>query len=113
MKSILLCLLLSFLSTHSLAEESAAKALHEKVTETLLSMQGVNGVGIGGCDPETGEETDFSKDYIECLAIYTETEEAAQALLTLFPQGQKVDGVFVIVEFIGEIRAQPRMSGGN
>ena len=97
----------------ALDSHQRATVVRDKLTPFVLSTPGLNGIGVTGCDPETGMATDFSEDFVHCVLIYAETEEAAQIALSRFPVGANVDGVFVVVEVVGEIVPQPRMSGGN
>ena len=71
-----------------------AKELNEKVAEILLDAEGVNSTGISSCNNEI------------CIVITTETEEAENALKTLYPEGARIDGILVEVENVGEIVAQ-------
>jgi hypothetical protein len=110
----LLALMTSF-SAHAdqIGNDHAARALQNKLEPIVFGIEGVNGIGITGCDPVTGAQSNFKSDFVLCVSVMTVTEEAAQTVLNLYPAGQKVDGVFVTVQAIGEIVAQPRMSAGN
>jgi len=89
-----------------------ALALQKKLTPKVLTIEGVNGIGIIGCNPRTGE-TEVADDFVHCVVIYTITEDTALKVKKLFPTGQKVKGVFVVTEVIGEIEPRPRITGGN
>lgn len=79
---------------------------------SVLNMNGVNGIGVTGCDPETGKKN-IDGDFVHCVVIMTETKEAARALKKLYPDGSKVKGVFVTVSFVGPIEPQPGVTIGN
>ncbi|MCX6125840.1 MAG: hypothetical protein NTV34_13990 [Proteobacteria bacterium] len=121
MKSQLLKLVMmgfgaAVVSSVSLAEalDTPSKATKVKTTlaPALSAMEGVNGYGISGCDPTSGQK-DVRGDFVHCINIMTSTRESEGALLTLFPVGKKIQGVFISVDYIGDIVIQPRASGGN
>lgn len=86
------------------------KEAKEKISLFLLSMQGVNGHGISLCDPVTGNLfTDVSEDtpVQYCIDISTDTVEAEEALLTLFPPAAKtLDGILIHTRYTGRYIAQ-------
>lgn len=79
----------------------------------LMDYPGVNGLGIGGCDPKTGVESRNYDRYVYCVVVNTETKAAAKKILQTFPVGTKVNGIYVAVRVIGVITIQPRISIGR
>jgi hypothetical protein len=86
------------------------KTFKESIEESLFRISGVNGVGIGGCDPATGKATNFRGDYVFCVTVFTETQEAAEHVNRVYPEGRLVNGIYVRAEAIGRIEAQPRVT---
>ena len=95
--------------------QQGAIALQKTLSPALSTMEGVNGSGIGACDPVTGQIADLGEhaDFVHCLRVNTTTEAATEALQTLYPIGKKINGVFVSVENVGDIHAFPRATSGN
>ncbi len=56
---------------------------------------------------------DSDEDYVNCVVISVETRAAFKRLRARYPVGTEVDGIFIAIDLIGEIKPQPRMSGGN
>ncbi|MGE3684223.1 MAG: hypothetical protein AB7G93_21080 [Bdellovibrionales bacterium] len=90
-----------------------AIALQNKIERSVMQIEGINGLGITGCDPETGVISDLEKEFVHCVIIYAETDGGAEQAVAKFPPGEKVDGVFVVVEWIGEIGPRLHNSGGH
>ncbi len=88
------------------------RQLQEKISSFVMQMEGVNGIGITGCDPETYEQS-VEPGFIYCISIMTETEEAAEALSLLFPNGTRVEDVLITILHIGPVTTNPRISAGN
>ena len=113
--SLIVSTLLTFASSSfaaALDTPDRAMALQDRLEKSLFAIHGVNGVGIGGCDPKTGKES-VNKSFVHCLDIMTETKDAYNYLLKKYPVGTKVDGVFISIQHIGVIRPQPRATAGN
>ncbi len=113
-KIIILTVLLSgnILFAKALDTSAKAKATKASISSTVLSMVGVNGLGITGCNPKTGE-FDITNNFVHCVVVYTETEEAYHALKVLLPTKTKIKDVYVEVEYLGEIVPQPTVGLGN
>lgn len=109
---IIVSFLLACTFGSSLAFASSIDEAKEELTPIVFAMDGVNGIGITGCDPETGENS-FDPGFVHCIRVYTETKAAKEALLKLYPVGSTYKGYFVTVKYIGVIEPQPRMSAGN
>lgn len=90
----------------------AAERLQAKIEPSVMSMTGVAGIGITGCNPNTGLP-DVEGDFVHCVQIFAETQNAANSLIKTYPAGVKVDGVFVTIDLSGQIVIYPRMTGGN
>ena len=54
--------------------------LQDKITDVVMGMKGVNGIGIGLCAASTGRPSQNSQGE-NCIALFTESEEAAGAFL--------------------------------
>ena len=89
-----------------------ATQVKEQLEPLVMLMEGVNGIGVTGCDPVTGTPL-VTGDFVHCVKILTETEEAYKTLLDLYPVGSTVDDIFITVENVGPIGPQPNASGGN
>lgn len=90
-----------------------AKAVKNKLSPVIFQIKGVNGIGVGGCNPQTGAESNGAGDFVHCVAIYAETQAAFRKLNALYPQGTQIGGVYVIIRFMGPVEIQPRMTTGN
>ncbi len=97
----------------ALDRPTRALRVQDQIAEEILDIKGVNGIGIGGCNPETGEQDILGGDFVHCVVISGETKRAVKALLKLYPQGTQLDGVFIAVKYLGVLRPEPRMSAGN
>ncbi len=98
-----------FISAQALGQNGLPLAAHiqAELMPSLMYMVGVNGVGLGACNPNTGEAvTDKSAPFIYCIIVTTDSEETAQALRVLLPTGYQVRGVYIHVETIGAVLAQ-------
>jgi hypothetical protein len=111
--SLLLSALASF-SAHAEAIDTVdkARALKNQLSPLVMSMKGVNGIGVSGCNPSSGERFIDGK-FVHCVVINTENRKAADALEDLLPLGSRVGGTFVVIDYIGPIGIQPRISVGN
>ncbi len=87
--------------------------LQEKLTPIVFAIDGVNGIGITSCHPKTGARDFATQEYVHCININTETDEAFNKVIKRYPPGKKVEDVFIAVEKIGKISIQPRATGGN
>lgn len=114
MKKLILVLSLLSIMAQARALDTAAKARRVKaqIQNSVMSVPGVNGIGITGCNPATGL-FDLGHDFVHCIQITTETKAAMKSLQRTYPPGVKFRGVFVTVKYIGTITPQPRMSGGR
>ena len=108
-------ILLALLAVSSMAFAKAldtparAEKVQDYLQKSVLKIQGVNGIGIGGCNPRTGAE-DLDHNFVHCIVIYTETVQAEKKMLGLYPTGTAIRGVFVTIKRIGKVVPQPRMS---
>lgn len=111
---LLVTVLLVPFITHAKALDTPARALRvkSKIQDAVLSLVGVNGIGITGCDPISGLAS-LEGNFVHCISIYTESDEALAQVEALYPSGTKIRNVFVTVMQIGPIVPQPRMSGGR
>ena len=99
------------------ASEEEAGAFKDQFSTLVMSMEGVNGIGVGTCEESSGipfwklpdpESAIDTKLFVNCLEIYTSTLDAEKALKKLLPHGSKLKfqkkDVFIYVSFIGEVR---------
>jgi hypothetical protein len=83
------------------------------VTKVASTMEGVNGIGITACKEDGTGGQPGDEDLLPCIVLFTETLTAANSLVSLWPIGSKINDVFLVVSYAGEIVIQPRASGGN
>lgn len=102
----------SFAAGRALDTAERAILVKDSIQEPLFEINGVNGIGVGACDPDTGEES-MRRNFVHCVVIRTSTKAAEKKILKMYPQGTRVRGVFIAVKFIGKIVPQPRMSVGG
>ncbi len=112
MLAILSLTLIGTLQARPLDTPNAATTLKNALSKSVMVMDGVNGIGVTGCNPLSGEAS-LKGNFVHCVQIMTETEDAARALRILYPEGTKIKGVFVVILQIGRIGIQPRISVGN
>lgn len=89
-----------------------ARKVKKQIASAVMQLEGVNGIGLTGCNPTTGQK-DISGDFVYCVNIMTETQEAYEFLNAIYPSVTKVNGVIISVDYVGKIEMAPRMSGGN
>jgi hypothetical protein len=89
-----------------------ARDAKESISEFTLSMEGVNGIGIGSCDSKTGKRS-RAGNHVYCVVISTASTKSFNALKALLPTGTRYMGVYISIENIGPIRPQPRASAGS
>ncbi len=77
----------------------------EKLQNLVFNIEGVNGIGVSGCNPRTGAR-DVSGPFVHCVSISTETRDSYNTVIQLFPLGKKIDGVFITVQYVGRIVVQ-------
>lgn len=109
---VLLFLSSSYTEAKALDGSRRATTLMRRMSAMTSAMAGVNGIGVTGCDPRTGE-ANIGNDFVHCVRISTETEEAFEALRKLFPVGSKINETFITIRYVGPIEEEPRMSVGN
>ncbi len=117
MKTIIALLItvvgVSAFAAKALDKPTKAKRAKKSLEAIVFQIEGVNGIGVTGCDPKTGKKSDFSADFVHCVEVMTETDAAKEQVLAIYPEGTKIKGAFVIVNKVGEIVPHPRASGGN
>lgn len=79
---------------------------------TILNIRGVNGIGIAGCDPYTGEVS-LEGNFVACVEISTDNAITYKKIQSLYPVGTQIRGVFIVVKNGGVSVPQPRMSVGG
>lgn len=109
----LVCLSSQFALAEALDTPQKANSVKNKLENTVLNISGVNGIGITGCDPKTGKKSDLSGDFVHCVVIFTENEEAYRFVQNLYPEPTRIQNVFVVVELTGEVVPEPRLTVGN
>lgn len=77
----------------------------DKLQNLVFEIEGVNSIGVTGCNPRTGAR-DVSGPFVHCVSIGTETHESYNTVIQLFPRGKKIDGVYVTVKYAGRIVVQ-------
>ena len=85
-------------ATFASPKESEALLLKDKISSFVMSMEGVNGIGVGTCKAQGLDEP--------CLSIMTTNEQTAKVLRTLIPPTKRVDGILVEVDNVGVLRLQ-------
>ncbi|MDZ4662278.1 MAG: hypothetical protein SGJ18_11740 [Pseudomonadota bacterium] len=100
------------LAGEALDSPKRAIKVKDRLQKSVFQIEGVNGIGVTGCDPATGKAS-LDKDFVHCVSISTENEEAYDYVLGLYPTRTKVGGVFIVVENVGVITSEPRLGGGN
>lgn len=114
MKSIVaLTLIFSgiFAQAAGLGRYQEAQAALNKHASNILSVPGVNSIGLAACDSRTGELTRSGDVY--CILSTTETQAAADYLGRVYPSGRPLEGVMFWIQVIGKIGPEPRMTVGN
>lgn len=81
--------------------------------KAVLSLDGVNGIGITGCNSRTGERFQSGQPFVHCVSISTDSPEGYALVSHLYPRGININGVYITVEQIGKIVPQPRVTGSN
>jgi len=89
-----------------------AQKVKTYLEKTIFEIKGVNGIGIGGCNPRTGQQ-DVDHNFVYCVVVYAETKQALKTLKGLYPMGTQIRGVFIAIEYMGKIVPEPRMSAGG
>lgn len=115
MKQAIFTITLLFTSigfTRPLNSEDQALKVRDLIQPAVLQIEGVNGIGITGCNPKTGKQ-DVMNDFVHCVVVYAETDEGFEQVSKLYPQGTKIKGVWIVIDQIGTIVPQPRMSVGG
>jgi hypothetical protein len=88
--------------------------LKNRIESFVMSLQGVNGISVTVCDPQTGEPSGGAgHPFVYCVEIDAETQASMDALGQLLPAGSRVEGVLVSPRLLGTIEAQPRITAGN
>lgn len=92
-----------------------AIGLKSTLSPALLKVVGVIGVGVGACNPSTGEEADPSQDFVYCVRVDVDIndQDAVENLETLYPIGTQENGIYIDVEPTDPAHLAPRMSSGN
>ncbi len=116
MKTILF-LSLFFLSFGAFSQNKPLETL-SRIQRNLLSIDGVNAVGLRLCDEDVTGNDDVAVDIvptkIKCVFVRTSSETVFLTLKTLFGNGErKLDGVVVSPEWGDSSIPQPRLSAGN
>lgn len=96
-KFIMVSVLMSGIAMAS-PSESEVKKLQNHISFFVMSMDGVNGIGVSTCKIKKGTEP--------CLTIFTENDKTTESLRTLFPSSKRVNGIIVTVNKIGITRLQ-------
>lgn len=91
------------------------RALKDKLGPVLMQLKGLNGYGITACDSKSGlgfaamaEQASKTAEFENCMEVYAETQEAADALLKLSPVGNRIDGIYVDVMMVGNITVEKK-----
>lgn len=103
-----------FINTTHADEASYEHAVktQDEIQNFIMKFKGVNGIGISKCSSESGERDIENGDRF-CIVINTETKSAEKALKTLLPAHTHYNDVLIIIDYIGKISTQPRLSIGN
>lgn len=89
-----------------------AKQVQQAIMHEVIKVKGVNSVGLTACDSRTGQ-IDRKHGEVYCVVIGVETRRDKEVMeRTIYP-GSQIDGIYIVVEHVGKIRPQPRMSGGK
>ncbi len=96
----------------ALDSDVRATRVKNKIRNAVMAIEGVNAIGVTGCDPQTGK-MDLQNDFVHCVIISAHLPEAYEYLSQLYPSRTKIDGVYIVVEKRDQSTAQPRMGGGN
>jgi hypothetical protein len=99
------------------ATTSPAERLKNQMEPNVMAMIGVEGIGVGGCNPSSGDLATIDDlglgRFLECVVIYTDGHRSIVALRRLYPVGTRINGVFVATQVTGRVGPYPRMTGGN
>src|SRR5689334_11202892 len=95
-----LVITLLFLASAALASPlnslEQARSAKQIIKRQLAEYDGVNGIGIGFCDPQTGYKAPPQAQEVEyCVQVDATTKVAFNELCELYPLGSRVKGVFV------------------
>lgn len=92
-----------------------AEYVHRMHSGAFMSHPGVVSFGITGCHPETGGPVSFEndEDFVHCVMVGTKDRVTQREFLRRYPQGSKLDNVFIAVIVVGPIESQPRAGAGN
>lgn len=103
-----LIILYSLISLASHAENKLKYNEAQKVmmglAENVLNFEGVNSVGLGACDSDSGQISASGDEY--CVVVTTETKKAADALGKIYLSGSQFDGVNFWIQVRGLIKAE-------
>ncbi len=98
-------LLLIAFSTSSFANETVfnqeESAYHMKsiLLQALGESPLFSGIDLTGCDTTTGKKS-LAEGSELCVRLYFRSLEAVLSAQVLYPEGQKVNGTFIIVEYL-------------
>lgn len=113
MKSI--CILFVLLATTTFAKPIAylheAKHVSNSIAGQVLSVPGVNSIGLTVCDYRTGHV--FSAGDVYCVLATVDDKAAVGRLAKMFPSGTRIQGINFWIQIRGAAKPEPRMSGGG
>jgi len=119
LKSLMYLTILSltfFLTHNTEAKVYSSKELKERLLKKEANNPYVNGAGITYCDSDGNEAnltSEFPTVFEECVVIFVNNADGINNLLKKYPQGVRRNGVFIVIDYIGEIEIQPKVTIGK
>lgn len=81
---------------------AAVKLFDTLAPAVMLARDVTTGIDIGGCDAAGAPDNRGSE---QCVRIFSHTAEGVAAFKVLYPQGTKVDGVYISVQYMPRAQA--------